>query len=309
LGAPIEADGPGIAPWDLAPLMTTVGKNLAPGPLAEMLLLPAVFALADADGLALVDGGATPAWAAHVGVVRQATDRIRGEVALVQRPATITGLVVVVEGPEEGDSPCLVARIPYPQSGVSVDEVVSADPTARLCTISIDVAEADVEVLAAGADAARMVQDLRSWRRVLAACEMTGIAERVLADSLDYAQVRHQFGRAIGSFQAVKHILAEMAQKSMSLSALCQLTLHRAPEAGPDERELAALTVYAHACEVVRFVTEGGLQVHGGIGFTEELDLQLFIKRAYALSVTLGGAAETLSEIGSRRLFAREAVC
>src|ERR1700684_844188 len=113
---------------------------------------------------------------------------------------------------------------------------------------------------------------LRACLRIYAALEMSGLSDTVLKEAVSYAKQREQFGRVIGSFQAVKHILADSAALTVSLSSLCGQTLAGAVR-NPESLYLDSLTLNAYASRVARQVVENALQVHGGIGFTEEFDL------------------------------------
>ena len=120
--------------------------------------------------------------------------------------------------------------------------------------------------------------------------EMLGAAERVLSMSVDYAKDRVQFGKPIGSFQAVKHMLAdalvdvEGMRSTVYYGAWCT-------EADDPERSLAASMAKSWCSDASRRVMATGLQVHGGIGFTWEHDMHLYVKRAQLDQVSFGDAA------------------
>jgi len=121
------------------------------------------------------------------------------------------------------------------------------------------------------------------------AAEMLGGAEQVLWMSVEYAKDRVQFGRPIGSFQAIKHRLAdalvdvEAMRSSVYYAAWCA-------EGSPSERALAASSAKAWCSEAAKRVMASGLQVHGGIGFTWEHDLHLYMKRSQLDQVSFGDA-------------------
>jgi alkylation response protein AidB-like acyl-CoA dehydrogenase len=122
------------------------------------------------------------------------------------------------------------------------------------------------------------------------AAEMLGGAERVLAMAVEYAKVRVQFGRPIGSFQAVKHRCADMLvdvegmRSSVYWAAWCI-------GAEDTDRSVAASTAKIWGADASKRVMASALQVHGGIGFTWEHDLHLFMKRAQLDQLTFGDAA------------------
>ena len=136
-------------------------------------------------------------------------------------------------------------------------------------------------------DAAALLLDRAA---TLASAEMLGAADRVLAMTVEYAKDRVQFGKPIGSFQAVKHMLAdalvdvEGMRSTVYYAAWCAA-------AGDRERSLAASMAKAWCSDASRRVMAAGLQVHGGIGFTWEHDMHLFVKRAQLDQVSFGDAA------------------
>jgi alkylation response protein AidB-like acyl-CoA dehydrogenase len=138
-----------------------------------------------------------------------------------------------------------------------------------------------------GADAAELLVD----RAVtLVSAEMLGAADRVLSMTVEYAKDRVQFGKPIGSFQAVKHMLAdalvdvEGMRSTVYYAAWCAA-------AGDRDRSLSASMAKAWCSDASRRVMGAGLQVHGGIGFTWEHDMHLYVKRAQLDQVSFGDAA------------------
>jgi len=147
--------------------------------------------------------------------------------------------------------------------------------------------EASPAVAIGGGEAAELVLDRAA---TLASAEMLGAADRVLSMSVDYAKDRVQFGKPIGSFQAVKHMLAdalvdvEGMRSTVYYAAWCVA-------AGDPDRALAASMAKAWCSDASRRVMGTGLQVHGGIGFTWEHDMHLYVKRAQLDQVSYGDAA------------------
>ena len=138
-----------------------------------------------------------------------------------------------------------------------------------------------------GAEAAALLVDRAA---TLASAEMLGAADHVLAMTVEYAKDRVQFGKPIGSFQAVKHMLAdalvdvEGMRSTVYYAAWCAA-------AGDPERSLSASMAKAWCSDASRRVMAAGLQVHGGIGFTWEHDMHLYVKRAQLDQVSYGDAA------------------
>ena len=124
--------------------------------------------------------------------------------------------------------------------------------------------------------------------RIMLAADTLGAAQTMLNRAVDYSKQRVQFGRAIGSFQAVKHMCAEMAAELEPCRAMMWYAAY-AFDSIPDESRLTACHTKAHVSEVGTFVARTATEVHGGIGFTDELGLHLWFKRIGANRQLLGG--------------------
>ena len=176
-----------------------------------------------------------------------------------------------------------LAVLPTDGSGVRVSPQPSLDRTRPVGLVELN--DAPAELLTAGDG--RAVSLLDAGRIGLAA-DTLGAAQRMLDRAVAYAQEREQFGRVIGSFQAVKHMCAEMATMLEPCRALIWYTAH-AHDALPDEARLAACHAKAHLGEVGREVSRMATEVHGGMGFTDELGLHHWFKRISANRQLLGG--------------------
>ena len=161
---------------------------------------------------------------------------------------------------------------------VPVDTI---DPTRRSARITLDAAVIDEDdVIVGGAATATAIA------RSLAAAEAAGGAAATLRMALDYAKVREQFGRTIGSFQAVKHHLANMLVDSELASAVAW-DAARAGGRGA-QGELAGAVAAAQALPGYVRCAEKNIQILGGIGFTWEHDAHIYLRRASALSALFG---------------------
>jgi alkylation response protein AidB-like acyl-CoA dehydrogenase len=138
-----------------------------------------------------------------------------------------------------------------------------------------------------GAEAAALLVDRAA---TLASAEMLGAADHVLALTVQYAKDRVQFGKPIGSFQAVKHMLADALVDVEGMRSTAYYAAWCAA-AGDPERSLSASMAKAWCSDASRRVMAAGLQVHGGIGFTWEHDMHLYLKRAQLDQVSYGDAA------------------
>jgi len=129
---------------------------------------------------------------------------------------------------------------------------------------------------------------LRDAGRVVLAADSLGAGQAMIEKAVDYAGQREQFGRLIGSFQAVKHMCAEMAARHEPCRSLVWFAAH-AFDAIPDEASLVACHAKSHTAEVHRFVARTSTEVHGGMGFTDLLGLHYWFKRIGFDRQVLGG--------------------
>jgi len=161
----------------------------------------------------------------------------------------------------------------------TVTAIATTDQTRRLGTVTCDgVVVPAARVLASGAAADRVAARLQSVAAYAIACDALGLAERTMEQTADYAQVRQQFGRAIGSFQAIKHMCADMAVAVECSRAGLSLALDALN--GQPEDSAAVSTAKAFACDSAVRVCTDAVQAHGGIGFTWEHDAHIWLKRA-----------------------------
>jgi alkylation response protein AidB-like acyl-CoA dehydrogenase len=133
--------------------------------------------------------------------------------------------------------------------------------------------------------------------RIVLAADTLGAASAMLGRAVAYSKERVQFGRTIGSFQAVKHMCAEMAAELEPCRAIMWYAAH-AFDAMPDEARLNACHAKAHLSEVGTRVARTSTEVHGGIGFTDELGLHLWFKRIGANRQLLGAPIQLREQAG-----------
>jgi alkylation response protein AidB-like acyl-CoA dehydrogenase len=166
------------------------------------------------------------------------------------------------------------------------------DRTRRLDVVELrGVALPRSALLGRAEGGAQALENLAASAKTVLAAELCGLASASLAMSVDYVKVREQFGRPIATFQAIQHKLADMKvslENSRSLVYYAAWALDTAS----DDRYLAAAMAKAYASDECPRVVAEAIQVHGGIGFTWEHDLQLYFKRAKADQVTFGDATE-----------------
>jgi alkylation response protein AidB-like acyl-CoA dehydrogenase len=169
--------------------------------------------------------------------------------------------------------------------GVVRQPLATLDPSRPMAEVIFDGCAA--ERLGAGVEALGRVEDLA---RMILAMEQVGAARQCLAMSTEYARTRTQFGRKIGSFQAVKHRCAEMF---VALESARVAALHAAwaADVAPAELPVAASAAKALASEALLFCAKQNIQIHGGIGVTAEHDAHLYYRRAHSSNLLFGRPA------------------
>ncbi len=268
LTTPEEYGGLGGNEIDLVLVLEEAGRAGIPDPLIDTVAVAAPL-LADAE-----DAGVE--WLGRI-----SSGDAAGSIQLDGMPfvldADVADFVIVQRGSELH----LV-----PRDGVRTAPVESEDKARRLFTV-----EADMSPETQIAEGAAAVEDARARGAGATASFLNGVSLRVLEMTLEHVKARHQFGRPIGSFQAVKHKLASVhvaveAARSAAWYAAYALA-RRLPDA-----HLAAAAAKAAAADASALAGSEALQCHGGIGFTWEHDLHLWLKRAKALEQAHGSAAE-----------------
>jgi alkylation response protein AidB-like acyl-CoA dehydrogenase len=179
-------------------------------------------------------------------------------------------------------------------AGLEREQLVTLDQTRKQARLVFTRAPA--ERIGAG-DALNAIARATAVSRALLAAEQVGGAQHCLDMTVGYAKTRIQFGRPIGSFQAVKQRLAEMLVLVESARSAALAAVEAAAASDPELEHVAA--VAALTCgEAYTWVTEQTIQLHGGIGFTWEHDAHLYFKRARASALLLGTGGELVELIG-----------
>ena len=287
---PEDEGGLGLGLVEVAVLCEELGRRLVAAP-----FLPSVVALGALCRPEARENAVTKEWrealsqGTAVGCVVVAPDgRLsvtstgsEGEVRLHgQAPPTLyapsADVAVVVAGPG-------VYAVDLGSVGQR-DPLPAMDRTRELGVLTFDATPA---VRVGNADAAALLLDRAA---TLASAEMLGAADRVLWMSVEYAKDRIQFGKPIGSFQAVKHMLADAL---VDVEGMRSTVYYAAWCAAADDRDrsLSASMAKAWCSDASRRVMGVGLQVHGGIGFTWEHDMHLYVKRAQLDQVSFGDAS------------------
>jgi alkylation response protein AidB-like acyl-CoA dehydrogenase len=174
-----------------------------------------------------------------------------------------------------------------PRANVELAGEPSVDGSRRLFTVGWMPSPATRFV--DGESASRAMADAFDRGAFAAAAELLGLGRSLVHRTVEYAKVRHQFGKPIGSFQAVKHHLAN-AHVSLELAAPVVYRAAYSLAHEDPERSLHASMAKAQASDAALYAARVALQCHGAIGYTVEYDLHLFMKRAWALAASWGDA-------------------
>jgi alkylation response protein AidB-like acyl-CoA dehydrogenase len=168
--------------------------------------------------------------------------------------------------------------------GVDVEAEPVLDPTRRQATVTLQSVKVDEQAALGDIEGLRRVLSLSS---AALAAEQVGGAQKCMEMSVEYAKTRHQFGRPIGSYQSIKHRCANMLMKVEHARSAAYYAARVTDDVA--ELALAAPLAASVASEAYVWVAGENLQVHGGIGFTWEHDAHIYLKRAKASSLLLGG--------------------
>jgi len=176
------------------------------------------------------------------------------------------------------------------QAGVNTRLLKTMDQTRKLCEVTFDKVQVTPDaVLGAAGQASGPLRRIIDRSKVALCAEMCGGAQKVLDMTVEYAKIREQFGRPIGSFQAIQHKCANMLVQVESAKSATYYAAWAVSNNIP-EAPLAAVMAKAYCSDAFRQVTAEGIQVHGGIGFTWEHDMHIYFKRAKGSEVTFGDA-------------------
>lgn len=212
---------------------------------------------------------------------------------------SVSGKKMFVSDAETADLIICVARegenfviLPIEKSaeGVKITALPSLDATRKLYEIEFEnVNVASSEVLGADGDVLGALNDSLDVATVALCAEMVGAMQKIMEMSVEYAKTRHQFGKPIGTYQAVQHQCADMLLFTESARS-ATLAAAWAVANNTEEARYAVSVAKAYTSDGFREVANRGVQVHGGIGFTWEHDLQLFYKRHKSSEVLFGDA-------------------
>ncbi len=293
--------GAGAGPLELEAVMEEAGAALLCAPLVASSVVAAELLRALGDEAAsarLLPGiaaGTTIATAALTGeagtwteggvsVSASAEGRLNGLASYVLHGQNADVLLVLANGPDG----LLVLEADPKGAGVSVAALPTFDHTLRLAKVVFDNAQG--QVLAAAGPVWAAVRQALDLALVALAGEEAGGAKRTLEFTVDYAKSRIQFGRAIGSFQAIKHMAADLLLETESAISAARNAAQKLAEGAPDAEEALALAAFACA-DAFTTTTANAVQMHGGIAFTWAHPAHLYLRRARADAQLFGAPA------------------
>lgn len=269
LHLPEEHGGAGYGLSELVVVVEALGRAVAPGPFVPSAIASAVVAAVGDDA---VRGALLPRFATGTGAGVGLTGTVTAAGDTASGSAVVLGgglaqLLVLAAGDD-------VAVVEVAAEGVTVTTPANLDSTRRSSRVSLDAAPATVLVGAGPV--------LRDLARTILAAEAVGVARECTELAAGYARERRQFGRVIGTFQAVKHHCANMAVATeLATSAVWDAA--RAAATGGDQLSYAAAVAATLAGPAADLCANLNTQVHGGIAITWEHDAHLFMRRATAL--------------------------
>jgi len=313
IAIPEEYGGAGFGFGELSVVLEEAGRALLCSPLFSTVVLAATTLLQSGDTAAAQEylpGIAEGRTVATVALIEQNGRWSEDGVQTVAEPDgadfRITGTKPFVLDGAQADLVIVAARtdagtslftVDTKDSGVEATALHTLDQTRRMATLTVT-----------GAPGKLLGVDGQGWevlRRVLdiaaagLACEQVGGAARVLESTVDYVKVREQFGRPIGSFQAVKHKLADMLVELESARSAAYYATS-AVESGSPDLSLAASIAKTYCSTAYYHIAAESIQLHGGIGFTWEHPAHLYFKRAKGSETLLGSPAHHRELIAQR---------
>jgi acyl-CoA dehydrogenase len=292
---PEQFDGIGLGLLDAAVIARAFGAATVPGPWLSTILageavrlagsaaqqaehLPQLTAGDVKAAVALLRPGSSPNPAGAP--ITSSGDTLTGDLGLVEYAAVANVLVVASQ---DGGLHLVDPTGP----GVTITPRDTLDRTTRLASVVLDGARA--ERLEGSSPA--ILQDLLDRAAVLVANDLAGIARKALTDTVEYDKTRTQFGKPVGSFQAIKHDLADLHIAVTMAEHAATYAAHAIDVDAPD-KQLAVSIAKSKAADVSRTAVSAMIQYHGGIGYTWEHDAHFYFKRSKRQEASYGDVAQ-----------------
>ena len=302
---PTSLGGSGMGMVGLAIVMMELGRSLLPSPFASSVGM-ALAALMEQGTeeqqqrlLPQLAEGRLVAALAYRGTGRELIPamRLRGDSSGALGLTGTCGfvpfghaadLLLVVAVREDGSSALVL--VPRDAEGLTIERQTTMDLTRPLAAIRFENVAINADQLVGTGDAAPAVARVLDRARIGIAAEQAGGTDGVLDLTVDYSKTREQFGRPIGSFQALKHRMADMMVLAETAKTAAYYAACIADE-GSDELPEAAAIAASYCSDAFTRCAGDAIQLHGGIGFTWEHDAHLYFKRAKSSALLLGDPA------------------
>jgi alkylation response protein AidB-like acyl-CoA dehydrogenase len=319
LGVLIETSlgGSGLGPLELVALAQELGRGLIPGPfLGSAVLATSALGAAGTPELRehwlprLARGDCVACIALPEMRGAWGPDRVPFEASAsgggfrldgVQPFVPDAHLAQLILVPARRRGEVMLFAVERERAGVEVSLLSAIDPTRRMCELRIDGVELGPGAAFVTGRAWPAIERAIDLGRIALCAEMVGGAERALEACVEYARTRVQFGKPIGAFQAIQHKCADMLLRVEAARAATFAAATAVAHGDPDASRDASIAK-AYCSEAYRHVTTEGVQIHGGLGFTWDLDMQLYYKRAKASETLLGDARWNRERIAEHSL-------
>jgi alkylation response protein AidB-like acyl-CoA dehydrogenase len=304
MAIPEEYGGAGFSFLELGLVLEELGRSLTVSPFFASCVMAAQLLLALDDESARKDylpGIAAGSLIASVALAedsgswrpgdvttraeeRDGAWRLTGHKSYVLDGA-VAGLLLVIARTGDGPAVFAVDAAPDGAGGLAREPLPTMDQTRKQARVTFDGRPARLLGTVAGAQAA--IATMLDRSAIALAADALGGTGKVLEMSVEYAKIREQFGRPIGSFQAIKHKCASMLVDLESSRSAVYYALWTVSAGDPDERMVAPLAK-AYCVDTYLHAAGENIQIHGGIGFTWEHPAHLYLKRAKSSQVLLG---------------------
>ena len=287
LAIPEQHGGSGFGLAELAIVVEAQGRRLTPGPFLPTVAASVVIdrCACDSVRVELLPGLADGSTIGALGL--SGTVTVGGDLVVSGESPAVLGaphadVLVITAGDD-------VVVVDAKADGVAVSALAALDTTRSVGAVALRGVRVEPERVLRGA-----ARRARTVFRILASAEAVGTSWAVLEMARDYAQVREQFGRVIGTFQAVKHHLANMLVRAEQATA-ASWDAARANDL--DSAWFAAAVAAAHGIRTQIFNAEKNIQLHGGVAFTWEHDAHLYLRRARTMAALTADGNDPLADI------------
>src|SRR5215510_5220251 len=309
---PEDFGGVGGSFLDLVVILEEAGKSLLPGPFfaAALLGTTAVLGGGSAEQKAnllpkIVEGnhiitlalaeksGRYDATGVTLAAAAKGNDFVLSGEKFFVPDAHVADQIVVAARTSQGGKPedgITLFLVDAKAPGVAITQLKTVDMTRRQCHVALqDVAVANAQVVGEAGKGWPILRRVLDQAMAGLCAEMIGTGQKALDMAVAYAKERVQFGKPIGSFQAVKHKCVDMMVQVENARSLTYYAAWTVDENTPEARQAVPMAK-AYCSDMCKTVTSEAIQVHGGIGFTWEHDMHLFYRRGLASEAAFGSA-------------------